>query len=471
MKIKLFNNAESSNSEKLAIISDRGEKLLYSDLEIISNNLRDQIPSRSLVFSLNQNTTGSLCGYYAFLQNGIVPLMLESNIDPELLKNLISIYSPEYLWLPTNEVNNNSKGRVLHTVFDYSLVALGNHKKKYPLHEDLALLLTTSGSTGSPKLVKLTYENLFSNATSISKYLSIDKNEKPITSLPMHYSFGLSIINSHLINGATILLTNSSIMQKEFWSFLKLNEATSLSGIPYSFEMLKKLRFLSMDLPSLKTITQAGGKLNHELNREFSEYCRNNDKRFYVMYGQTEATARMSYLPPEYSVKKLGSMGIAIPGGSFSLIDEGRNRIEECNQVGELVYTGKNVSMGYAVCGVDLAKDDENKGVLITGDLAKRDEDGFYYIVGRKKRFLKIYGNRVNLDEAERLIKNIVPDCACTGEDDKIRIYLTDEKMKNEIKRYITTKTGINSRAFEFRVIENIPKNSSGKTIYSKLPV
>ena len=467
--MKLFNNAEGSNSAKLAIFSDMGEKILYSDLDIISQNLLNKIPSRSLVFSLNQNTTGSLCGYVAFLQNGIVPVMLESNIDSELLKNLISIYSPEYLWLPTRDLNKYSKGRVVHTVFDYSLVALGN-RKGYPLHNDLALLLTTSGSTGSPKLVKLTYENLLSNATSISEYLSIDRNEKPITSLPMHYSFGLSIINSHLINGATILLANSSIMQKEFWSFLKLNEATSLSGIPYSFEMLKKLRFLSMDLPSLKTLTQAGGKLNHELNREFSEYCRSNDKRFYVMYGQTEATARMSYLPPEYSVKKLGSMGIAIPGGSFSLIDEGRNRIEEYNQVGELVYTGKNVSMGYAVCGIDLAKDDENKGVLITGDLAKRDEDGFYYIVGRKKRFLKIYGNRVNLDEAERLIKNIVQDCACTGEDDKIRIYLTDEKMKNEIKIYITTKTGINSRAFEFRVIKNIPKNSSGKTIYSKLP-
>ena len=469
--MKLFNNAERSYSTSLAILSDKGEKILYSDLQKISENLMNKVPSRSLVFSLNQNTTGSLCGYYAFMQNGIVPLMLESNIDSELLKNLISIYSPEYLWLPTNNVNNNSKGRVLHTVFDYSLVALGNHKKKYPLHEDLALLLTTSGSTGSPKLVKLTYENLFSNATSISKYLSIDKNEKPITSLPMHYSFGLSIINSHLINGATILLTNSSIMQKEFWSFLKLNEATSLSGIPYSFEMLKKLRFLSMDLPSLKTITQAGGKLNHELNREFSEYCRNNDKRFYVMYGQTEATARMSYLPPEYSVKKLGSMGIAIPGGSFSLIDEGRNRIEECNRVGELVYTGKNVSMGYAVSGVDLVRDDENKGVLVTGDLAKRDEDGFYYIVGRKKRFIKLYGNRINLDETERLIKDIAPDCACIGEDDKMLIYFTDINLKEEIRNYVTSKTKINSRAFEMRYVEIIPKNSSGKTIYSKLPV
>ena len=468
--MKIFSNAKRSNATRPAILSDKGEKILYSDLEDISDNLTNKVPSRSLVFSLNQNTTGSLCGYYAFLQNGIVPLMLEANIDPELLKNLISTYCPEYLWLPTNDLNEYSKGQVLYSVFDYSLVKLGNCDK-YPLHDHLALLLTTSGSTGSPKLVKLTYDNLLSNAESISDYLSIDSSEKPITSLPMHYSFGLSIINSHLINGATILLTDSSLMQKEFWSFLKSNEATSLSGIPYSFEMLKKLRFLSMDLPSLKTITQAGGKLNDELNKEFTEYCINNNKHFYVMYGQTEATARMSFLPPEYSIEKLGSMGIAIPGGSFSLIDEERIPIEGHNHVGELVYTGRNVSMGYAICGVDLAKDDENKGVLITGDLAKRDEDGFYFTVGRKKRFIKLYGNRVNLDETERLIKNIVPDCACAGSDDKMLIYLTDNNLKEEIKNYVSSKTRINSRAFEMRYVENIPKNSSGKTIYSKLPV
>jgi long-chain acyl-CoA synthetase len=468
--MKIFSNAERSNATRPAILSDKGEKILYSDLGDISDNLTSKVPYRSLVFSLNQNTTGSLCGYYAFLQNGIVPLMLEANIDPELLKNLISTYCPEYLWLPTNDLNKYSKGQVLYSVFDYSLVKLGNCDK-YPLHGDLALLLTTSGSTGSPKLVKLTYDNILLNAASISDYLSIDSSEKPITSLPMHYSFGLSIINSHLINGATILLTDSSLMQKEFWSFLKSNDATSLSGIPYSFEMLKKLRFLSMDLPSLKTVTQAGGKLNDELNREFSEYCINSNKRFYVMYGQTEATARMSFLPPEYSIEKLGSMGIAIPGGSFSLIDEERNPIEGHNHVGELVYTGGNVSMGYAICGVDLAKDDENKGVLITGDLAKRDEDGFYYIVGRKKRFIKLYGNRVNLDETERLIKNIVPDCACAGRDDKMLIYFTDNNLKEEIKNYVSSKTRINSRAFEMRYVENIPKNSSGKTIYSKLRV
>ncbi|NQU86495.1 MAG: AMP-binding protein, partial [Mariniphaga sp.] len=372
--------------------------------------------------------------------------------------------------LPSDALFSFSKGDVICSKFDYSLVKL-NNSCKFTLHNELALLLTTSGSTGSPKLVKLSYKNILSNAKSISEYLQIDKSERPITALPMHYSFGLSILNSHLINGATILLTDKSLIEKEFWLFFKTNEATSLSGIPYSFEILKKLRFFSMDLPSLKTITQAGGKLNDDLNREFSEYCNNAGKRFFVMYGQTEATARMSYLPYEYSILKLGSMGIAIPGGEFSLINENGEQIEEHDKAGELVYRGDNVSMGYAVAGEELQKDDENKSVLITGDMAKRDRDGFYYIVGRKKRFIKLFGNRVNLDETERLLKNIIPDCACAGQDDKMVIYITDKKLKEDVKNYITSKTGINSKAFEIKFIKKIPKNSSGKTIYSNLAI
>jgi len=331
------------------------------------------------------------------------------------------------------------------------------------------LLLTTSGSTGSPKLVRISYKNIEANAASIAEYLAIDENERAITTLPMSYSFGLSIINSHLLKGATILLTSKTLMEKEFWAFLKREKATSMSGVPYTYEILKKLRFFRMDLPSLTTLTQAGGKLNNELNKEFSEFCQQSGKRFFVMYGQTEATARMSYLPPKYSLTKLGSMGIPIPGGEFSLIDETGSAILGSDIVGELVYKGKNVSMGYAECGSDLRKEDENQGVLITGDLAKRDSDNFHYIVGRKKRFIKIFGNRVNLDETERLLKSIISDCACTGVDDHMLIYITDNSRNDEIRNFISSKTGIHHSAFSVRHIDSIPKNNSGKTIYSSL--
>ena len=285
----------------------------------------------------------------------------------------------------------------------------------------------------------------------------------------MSYSYGLSIINSHLIKGATVLLTAKSVMERAFWDFVKDQRATSLSGVPYTFEMLKKLHFFKMDLPHLETLTQAGGKMHHELSEKFSNFCRDNGKKIFFMYGQTEATARMSYLPPNNSIYKLGSIGIAIPGGEFSLVDDLGNVVNQSNESGELVYKGKNVCMGYASGVQDLIKGDENHGVLMTGDLAVRDDAGFYYITGRKNRFIKLYGNRVNLDEAEHLIKNITHDVACVGSDDKMIIYIIDESMVSEVRSFIATKTGINFRAFEVRVIDEIPKSSSGKLIYRDL--
>jgi acyl-CoA synthetase (AMP-forming)/AMP-acid ligase II len=395
--------------------------------------------------------------------------MLDSTVDSNLLQGLIEKYHPEYIWSPTDKINQFYNSNVIFSFENYSLIRIkGNASPR--LNDDLALLLTTSGSTGSPKLVRISYDNLEANANSIAEYLSIDKNERPITALPMSYTFGLSIINSHLIKGAAILLTSKSLMEKEFWTFLKEEKATSLSGVPYTFEMLKKLRFFNMNLEHLKTMTQAGGKMNDELNHKFSEFCNKSGINFFVMYGQTEATARMSYLPAKYSLSKLGSMGIAIPGGRFYLVDDNGETIVENEAVGELVYEGKNVSMGYAISREDLIRGDENNRVLITGDLAKRDAEGFYYIVGRKKRFIKLFGNRINLDETERLIKNITANVACTGLDDKMVIYITDEELISKVKSFIVEKTKINQKAFKVALIDLIPINSSGKTIYSELP-
>lgn len=457
-------------SDSIAIASADSKRHTYGELLAYTEKLAEQLEPRSLVFCLAQNSVGSLVGYLACTMNDTVPLLLNAGLDPELLDNLIALYQPQYLWVPQDNIHATESCESQVDTLGYSLIRQSDNKG-YPLHPDLGLLLTTSGSTGSPKLVRLTYNNLRSNAESIADYLSIDASERPITTLPMHYTFGLSIINSHLIRGATILLTNRSLMERELWSFLKTHEATSLSGIPYSFEILKKLRFFSMDLPHLTTITQAGGKLRDDLNRQFAEFCKKADKRFFVMYGQTEATARMSYLPHTESIGKLGSIGVAIPGGTFSLIDEDGNTIEKSETVGELVYRGKNVSMGYAVCGDDLAKEDENRGVLVTGDLATCDEDGFYTIVGRKKRFIKLFGNRISLDEMELLLKGMTPDCACTGNDERMLIYITQEDLADDVRLFVAEKTGIHRSAFEVRCIDAIPKSAAGKTIYAALAI
>lgn len=461
-----FNNTNSLN--KAAIISEDGAEITYGDTGDFSESIRKVIPHRCLVFCLCQNSPGALCGYFSFIANRIVPVMLDSKIDTGLLAGLIQLYQPQYLWLPDNRLNEFKHDKIVFSGYNYSLVKFeGNHD--FPLHNDLALLLTTSGSTGSSKFVRISYENLEANAFSIARYLSIDENERPVTTLPMGYSYGLSVVNSHFLKGATLLLTSKSLMERDFWTFLKTQKASSLAGVPYTYKILGKLQFPRMDLPFLKTLTQAGGKLNQELSNEFSSFCHRTGKQFFMMYGQTEATARMSYLPPKDSLTKPGSIGIAIPGGEFSLIDDHGTEIKEPDVPGELVYRGKNVSMGYATCVEDLKKEDDNKGTLFTGDLARRDRDNYYYLVGRKSRFIKIFGIRINLDETESLLENIMADCACTGEDDHMLIYITDKARMAEIQKYISVKTGINPAAFSVRHCAEIPKNSAGKTIYSEL--
>ncbi|GAB7217531.1 AMP-binding protein [Dickeya oryzae] len=223
-----------------------------------------------MVFCFTENSIGSLFGYTAFLSNQVVPLLFNKNIEPKFLDNLIDIYQPYYLWRPVSEWNDNYK--VIFRLYNYELVETGF--PNYEIHDELALLITTSGSTGSPKLVRQSYKNIISNASSISSYLNIDKTERALVNLPMYYVYGLSIINSHLLNGATILLTTQGLMQKGFWEFVKEYQVSSFSGVPYTYEMLKKIRFLNMELPYLKTMTQAGGKLSHELHKDFAEYAK-----------------------------------------------------------------------------------------------------------------------------------------------------------------------------------------------------
>ena len=249
-------------------------------------------------------------------------------------------------------------------------------------------------------------------------------------------------------------------------------EVTSFAGVPFTYEMIDKLRILKLEMPTLRTLTQAGGKLSPELHRKYAAWARETGRRFIVMYGASEATARMGYLPSERSIEKEGSMGIPIPGGRFELIDADGSVIDGADQVGELVYYGDNVTLGYALRGEDLSKPDENGGRLVTGDMARRDADGFYYIVGRKKRFLKILGKRINLDDVERLLKRRfdTADIACGGKDDELWIYVVDEALKGETVEYVFSEMDINRKLQKAACIPEIPRNASQKVLYSQLP-
>lgn len=453
---------------KTALVDDTGNSLSYELLKSESYVLAETVGKRCLVFCLCKNEIGSILGYVSFMNNGIVPVLLNAHLDGELLQALMDTYKPSYLWAP-KDLAESFCLQSAREAYGYCLLRT-EYSESYPLYGELGLLLTTSGSTGSPKFVRQSYANVLDNAQSIVKYLELDETERPITTLPMNYTYGLSIINSHLLVGATILVTERTLMQKEFWTFFKEAKATSFGGVPYTYEMLDKLRFYRMELPALRTMTQAGGKILPELHEKFARYAQDSGKKFVVMYGQCEATARMGYLPAERAVEKKGFMGIPIPGGRFRLVDENGKEINTPYTTGELVYEGKNVTLGYAERGEDLALGDERHGVLETGDMAQFDEDGYYRIVGRKKRFLKIYGNRVNLDEVDRLIKGEFGiEAASAGKDDHMVLFITDGKLAEPVKAFITGKTKLNPAAFKIMVIKEIPKNDSGKTLYREL--
>ncbi len=463
---------ELTPGDHLAVIAEDGKEYSYSDLISLMREIEwKSEPGRDLIFCLCENSMASLVGYLGCLNGGAVPLLLDKKIDVELLSNLLNNYLPNYIWAPASMGEILTGYRPVCDLMHYSLFKREQYAPK-ELFEDLGLLLTTSGSTGSPKLVRMSYVNMQSNAEAIAEYLELDESERAITTLPMNYTYGLSIINSHLQVGAAIILTDVPMNMKRFWDIFKETEATSFGGVPFTYEMLKRMGFFKMDLPSLRYMTQAGGKLGPELHREYAEWCMERGKSFIVMYGQTEASPRMGYLPAQYSLSKYGSMGIPIPRGEFILTDVDGNPISEPGTVGELVYKGDNVTLGYAERPEDLSKGDERGGVLETGDMAKFDEDGFYYIVGRKKRFLKVFGNRVNLDEIDRLIKAEYDgiDCASTGKDDHLVIFITDASVIDSVRQWISATTHLSESAISVRYIDQIPKNEAGKTLYKDLP-
>ena len=459
----------SAFQERTALRSEQCT-MTYGEIEEEAKRIAECVPPRSLVFLLARNSLSAIAGYVGFLQTGIVPAMVDAELDAELLSSLIAAYRPSYAWVPRERMADFSMGHEVLRRGEYVLLDL-SEKEPFPLHRDLALLMTTSGSTGSPKLVRQSYENLRANTASIVECLHLDEKECAVTSLPLHYVYGLSILNTHLAVGASIAVTERTLFDRAFWQLVREQGITSLSGVPYTYAMLKRLRFFHMDLPALHTLTQAGGKLDPELHAEFAEFAAREGKSFVVMYGAAEATARMGYLPAADAIQKTGAMGIAIPGGRFELIDENNEVIQATETVGELVYYGANVMLGYATGGADLARGDEYGGRYETGDLARRDADGYYTVVGRKRRFLKIFGKRTNLQEVEHILRQHFGEIevACAGVDDHLYVFVTQENLVSEIVPFLSAKLGLNRAAFTVKCIATVPKNPAGKTIYGEL--
>ncbi len=463
----MFLNIDTQQKDKTALIDNDGHQLSYGELTEEMRFTGGLVEPRTVGFILCKNTVGAMIGYLGFIEKGAVPLHLSSKIDRALLKELIETYTPAWLWVPEENAEEFSFEPVC-SRFGYTFLRTGN--EAYPIHDDLQFLMTTSGSTGSPKLVRYKKGNLEANAKNVALAFGWSASERPICDLGMQYTMGLNVINTHLYVGATVLLTTYNLLSGDFWDYIREQKGTNFTGVPFSYDIFRRLHFERMDLPHLTTLSEGGGKLTDARFIELAEYAARTGKRFIASFGTTETSARMACLPAELALTKTGSIGRAIPEGELFLVDENGNVLTDTVAEGEMCYRGPNVTMGYAICRDDLRKEDEFCGVYHTGDLARRDEDGCYFVTGRLSRFLKLLSYRVSLDQCERLIQQeFNTECACSGTDQRMNIYLTDGKDKKEIVEFISKKTNLYKNLFKVFVIPEIIRNDSGKIRYKEL--
>ncbi|MGE2835696.1 AMP-binding protein [Mycobacterium sp. SMC-4] len=427
------------HGDRPAVLTET-QRLTYRDLaDRVAAVAADLGSRRQLVLIETSNTVATLVHYLGALAGGHVVLPVAAGRDH---RALVDVYRPD-------------------VVIDAGGVQVRSHGT-HVLHKDLALLLSTSGSTGSPKLVRLSRTNLRSNAAAIADYLGIRETDRAATTLPMSYCYGLSVVHSHLLVGAALILTDRSVADDQFWALFRRHRGSSFAGVPYTFELLERIGFEAMDLPHLRYLTQAGGRMPADRVRRFAEVGQRRGWDLFVMYGATEATARMAYLPPDLAQSRPEAIGVPIPGGAFTL--------EQCDEwadgeVGELVYHGPNVMMGYAESSADLA-DGPTVDALHTGDLARQAPDGLYEIVGRKSRFVKMYGLRIDLQQVEAALRVDGVAALCTDHDDHLAVVAAGEHDAATVRRSAASAAGVPPDAILVVTVDELPMLPSGKPDY-----
>ncbi|MEN8584079.1 AMP-binding protein [Burkholderia sp. RS01] len=442
--------------ERVSFASDlasHGDRpaILAGDFALTYRELADRVDAlalrlgteRRLVALAAANDVDSLIAYLAALVSGH-PLILLPEDKPAALDSIVAAYEPDV---------------ILRSGDGQPVLEERRPGTRHELHPDLALMLSTSGSTGSPKLVRLSHANLQANAESIAGYLNIGPDDRAATTLPMSYCYGLSVINSHLLRGAGLVLTDVSVVDPCFWELFRSRRATSFAAVPYTFELLERVAFAEMDLPSLRYVTQAGGRLAPEMVQSYAGLGRRRGWELFVMYGQTEATARMAYLPPDLAATVPGSIGVPVPGGAF--------RIDPVPGLehGELVYTGPNVMLGYAESPADLAAA-RTISELRTGDLARRHPAGVYEVVGRRSRFVKIVGLRVDLGQVERILAGLGVQAASAGTDQGVVVAVEGDHDTHLLAKVLAQGIGLPRAALELHAVEHLPRLATGKLDY-----
>lgn len=454
------------SSDVLLRDADTLEVVTASDVDALAAEIRET--DAGLCFLFADSSLQSITRFLAVLEAGVPVLLLDPDLAAAPIERLLSTYSPDLVFCPSSE------SPVLDLLGEGTRDGRGRWRSAGAgvptCHPDLAVLLSTSGSTGSPKLVRLSRANVLSNARAIADSLALQPDDRAVTSLPMFYSFGMSLVTSHVEAGSSVVVTSRSVIDRNFWQMIDDHRVTHLAGVPATYAMLKRLRFFDRDLPHLRALLQAGGRLDTGLVEEFARDSLARGRRFYVMYGQTEASPRMSCLPADRVLDKIGSVGPALAGGHFEIHDED-GAVLPVGEVGEVVYSGPNVMLGYAQCRDDLSRGDDAAGVLRTGDLGYLDEEEFLHLTGRIKRIAKISGARVSLDDLERMLAALSPVAVVAAPEDGVVVFTAhpDAAAVAAGRKDLARSLGAPPTLLRFQQVVDLPTLPNGKIDYQRL--
>lgn len=454
---------DKKKTNDVALIS-QNIKITYKELQNKIKRIKKYIEGKNIIIIFCENHIDCIEFYLAAFESDNIVLLADSSLPIKKYHSLIGDYQPKYIF---SKKNIEDKNTILQKKFtEFCLYQNKNHIKKLKNLNKIKLLMPTSGSTGSSKYVMQTKDNIINNMKSINCFQKLSKIYRTITTLPMNYVYGISIINTFIKYGCSIVVSNHSIIDKNFWFLLNKNKVNFFNGVPYLYEILDKLKFFDKK-NLIKVFTQAGGALDLNLKKKIFKYCKKFNKKIYFMYGSTEATARMAYIPITKLPKKINSIGKAIKGGKFSIRNKFGNIIKNY-QKGSIYYHGKNVTVGYCENVFDLQKKIVKKEILNTGDYGYMDNDGFVFLNGRIDRIIKVYGHRLNLADIEDTLNTNNIKSVAFSSNNLIRIYCMSFKSKKELEKMIKNNLNINFNLFKIFKINKIPINKNMKIIYDE---